>query len=160
MKLTIKIIFKEIYRAFFEKNYRQFLKLAFKFGSYSRYTKRVVRFFIYSFIVPDTLSFIWQFKEIFTDTIYAFQTNSSSPVIYDCGANIGTSVVYFKKIFLNSKLKAFEANPQIAEVLCQNIIRNNIKDVEIIKKAVWTNNDGIMLNFDEADSSSIYTNGK
>jgi uncharacterized protein YfeS len=40
--------------------------------------------------VPDALSFIWQFKEIFVEEYYRFEAKSESPVIYDCGANVGT----------------------------------------------------------------------
>jgi len=156
MRLLLEILFKELYRAFTEKNYREFLRLVLLFGNTPRYVQKNIKFLNCTFSVPDMLSFIWQFKEIFVDENYKFKTNSSQPVIYDCGANIGTSVAYFKKIFPNSKLKAFEANPQIAEILLQNIKKNNIKDVEIIKKDVWINNDGVEFALEGADGTSIF----
>ena len=160
MILFIKILFKEIYRTFTDKDFRHFLKLILKYSNSPRYSKKKLRYSNYSFIVPDVLSFIWQCKEIFVDKDFFFSTKSTNPVIYDCGANIGTSVIYFKNLYSNSKIKVFEANPEIAEILLQNIKKNNITEVEIIKKAVWIDNNGVDFNLNSADSSSIFTPGK
>ena len=47
------------------------------------------------FKIADGPSFYWSFREIFVDRIYSFQSASTSPRILDCGANYGTSVVFF-----------------------------------------------------------------
>ena len=39
------------------------------------------------------------FCEVFLGRPYYFRSHTSAPVIIDCGANIGVSVLYFKKLF-------------------------------------------------------------
>ena len=156
MRLFLEILFRELYRAFTEKNYREFLRLVLLFSNSPRYTQSKIKFLNYNFTVPDTLSFIWQFKEIFADNSYLFKTGSEQPVIYDCGANVGTSVLYFKQMFPSAKVKAFEADPKILEILNQNISKNNISNIEIIGKAVWVNNNGVEFSQEGADGSSIF----
>jgi len=158
MRLFLEILFKELYRTLTEKNYREFLRLVLRFASTPRYVQKDISVLGYNFTVPDVLSFIWQFKEIFADNSYLFKTGSEKPVIYDCGANIGTSVVYFKQTFPNAVIKAFEADPKILEILNQNISKNNISNIEIIGKAVWVNNNGVEFSQEGADGSSIFGN--
>ena len=114
-------------------------------GGYKRYIEvKGVKFLNYTFDVPDLPSFLWQFKEIFVDEIYKFNTMEKEPVIYDCGANIGMSCLYFKTLYPNCKIKAFEADPKIVQILRNNLARNNIlPNVEIINAAVWINNGGV-----------------
>ena len=157
MKLFLKILFKNFYDLLKTKNDREFLRLVFKYGDKPRYQKEMINFFSYKMIVPDCLSFVWQFKEIFADEVYKFPNVSEIPIIYDCGANIGMSCLYFRKIYPNSKLIAFEADPNIAEILIQNLKQNNIGNVKVIPKAVWINEDGVELSIEGADASSIYS---
>ena len=135
---------------------RKFVFLSIFYGSKKRYQKKAINILGINFKVPDTLSFIWQFKEIFVEEYYRFDTTNNTPVILDCGANIGTSVIYFKKLYPNSKIIAFEANPGIAGILKGNLNANNIGDVEVIEKAVWINNEGIEIGVEDSDASSIY----
>src|SRR5688572_7906185 len=99
MKLFFKIIFKEFYHLFRTREYREFLRLAFLYGDNPRYQLRKVSFMGYRIQVPDCFSFLWQFKEIYADEAYKFNTTSPEPIIYDCGANVGTSILYFKRLF-------------------------------------------------------------
>src|SRR5688572_3562695 len=39
------------------------------------------------------------YKELFEDEIYRFTAAHSSPLIIDCGANIGLSILYFKQLY-------------------------------------------------------------
>ncbi len=63
----------------------------------------------------------------------------------------------FKKYFPNSRIKAFEADSAIAQILKSNIKQNSVENVEVIPKAVWINNDGIEFGAEGADSGSIYS---
>lgn len=65
----------------------------------------------------------------------------------------------FKKIYPNSSIKAFEADSEISEILKVNIKKNELKNIEVIEKAVWINNRGVEINIEGADGSSIYTDG-
>lgn len=160
MKTLFKDIIKPVYYYIKNKNLREFYRLYDKWGEYDRY-KRVdnVKFLNFTVDVPDLPSFIWQFKEIFVDEIYKFNAHDETPIIYDCGANIGMSCLYFKKVYPNAKIKAFEADPVIADILKTNLSKNGIHDVEIINKAVWIDYDGIEFGSEGADGGSIYING-
>ena len=59
-------------------------------------------------------------------------------------------------IFPNSKVKAFEADPEIAKVLFLNL--KNEKDLQVINKAIWINDYGIEISLEGADAASIYGN--
>lgn len=160
MKLSFKILFRGSYYFFKNKNQREFIWLVFLYGDTPRYQSRVIKFRKYKVSVPDCLSFVWQFKEIFANENYKFNSNSSSPVIYDCGANIGLSCIYFKEIFPGAKIKAFEAEPAITEILKNNLNENGFSDVEVIASAVWINNNGVEFASEGADGSSIFAVGK
>ena len=138
---------------------RTFLKLALLYGGKERYKKGEISFEGFDFVVPDYLSFLWQYKEIFVDEFYRFQNDDDTPVIYDCGSNVGTSCAFFKKVYPGSSIKAFEADPFISELLKSNIETNKLKDIEVINKAVWINDDGVELKLEGADASSIFTGG-
>jgi FkbM family methyltransferase len=146
-----------LYKFLTSPRYRRFIFYSIFNGSKKRFVARTIHFNNLKIYTPDTLSFIWQYKEIFADENYKFQTNSLNPVIYDCGANIGTSCLYFSKSYSKSKIKAFEADPNIAKILKGNLEKNNCADIEVIDKAVWINNDGIELSLEGADGASIYS---
>ena len=156
MKLFAQIFINGFYNFLTDKFYRQFMKLVFLYGGRPRYELRSIKFLNFKMIVPDCRSFIWQFKEIFVDKNYLFKAENDSPVIYDCGSNIGTSVLFFKESYPNSIIKAFEAEPKIFSILKQNIESNKVSDVELISKAVWVNNGGIEISSEGADGSTIY----
>jgi len=157
MKVFIEHTLFGIYQFFINSNYRRFIWYSIIYGSKKRFVARTIHFNNLKIYTPDTLSFIWQYKEIFADENYKFQTNSLTPVIYDCGANIGISCLYFSKNYSKSKIKAFEADPNIAKVLRANLEKNNCADIEVIDKAVWINNDGIEISLEGADGASIYS---
>jgi len=93
-------------------------------------------------IVPDNASFLSQEKEIFKDEIYNFHCNNMSPFIIDAGANIGVSIIYFKKKYPNSKIIAFEPDKFIFNVLKKNIYNFSFCDITLINKGLW-DKDGI-----------------
>ncbi len=156
MKLFFQILFKGIYSFLTNSKHRTFMRLVLIYGNKKRYEHTSVKFLNYKINLVDCLSFIWQFKEIFVDEIYKFKSETDSPLIFDCGANVGTSCLFLKKIFPNAKIKAFEADPEIAKILSSNV--KNEKDVQVINKAVWINNNGIEISLEGADAASIYGN--
>jgi FkbM family methyltransferase len=74
---------------------------------------------------------LYQIKEIFLLDEYQISTTKKSPVIIDCGANIGLSILYFKKKYPNSKIIAFEPNPNVFTILRANLEQNHIQGVEL-----------------------------
>lgn len=157
MKYLIKNTLSPLYHFFKNPYEREFYRLMGRYGKEKRYQKlNDVKFLNYRFDVPDALSFIYQFKEIFVEEIYKFKTDYNEPIIYDCGANIGTSIIYFKKMYPNSRIKAFEADPEIVKILMSNLMKSKIDNVEIIDKAVWIDNGKIKFRSEGADGGSIF----
>jgi len=153
----LRYLLKEPFQALRTPRDREFIKLLLKYGDSKRHDRKSVSFGKYMLEVPDIMSFLWQYKEIFVDEFYLFKSNSTKPVILDCGANVGMSVLYFKEIFPEARIIAFEAEPAINEILKSNLTRNGISDVELVEKAVWKDTDGILFGSESADSSSIYS---
>lgn len=104
----------------------------------------------------DIKALMGMYHEIFYKKHYQFKTNNVTPVIIDCGANIGLSVLYFHKLYPKAKIIAIEADPTVASILENNLKRNNC-EAEIIQKAAWSNSD-TLLNFGQAgaDAGSIF----
>jgi len=101
------------------------------------------------------------YKEIFEENIYQFYSTSESPIIIDCGANMGLSVLYFAEKYPNSRIIAFEPEDEIYQVLKRNAKTFDLKNVEIHNKAVWDSE--TVLNFftDKGMGGSVtnvYTN--
>lgn len=157
--LFLKILFKDWYHFFRRRESRAFLWLVLRHGDATRYAPRRVRFQRFWFRVPDALSFLWQCKEIFVEEAYYFQTVSPQPLILDCGANVGTSCLYFKQLHPGARVKAFEADPRIAAYLTENLTQNGIQGVEVIAKAVWVHNEGIEIGQEGADGASVHGTG-
>src|SRR5207248_820531 len=66
---------------------------------------------------------------------YHFQATSHAPVIIDAGANIGMASLYFRKLYPQAKILAFEPDPMIFTVLKANVERNRL-DIQCVNAAV------------------------
>ncbi len=139
---------------------REFLWLAFQYGDAPRYQPKTIRLLGNFLEVPDCQSFLWQFKEIFADENYRFQADTDTPLIYNCGANIGVDTLYFKRLYPNASIKAFEADPGIAAYLTRNVERNRLSKVEVITQAVWNENTTVSFAAEGADGGSVVVGNK
>lgn len=92
-------------------------------------------------------------EEIFINEIYktAFPPDSR-PVIIDCGANIGLSVIYFKTQYPNCTVTAFEPDPMNHDLLLKNIKSMKLENVIVRKEAVWVKD--ATLNFHSEGSTA------
>ena len=122
-----------------------------------RYKKGEILFYGNKFKYLDKASFDFIFDELFVKNIYKFKTLSESPVIIDCGANIGLSIVYFKRNFPSAKILAFEADPTVYEVLVENISKFDYKDVTLLNYALWDDECEISFNSEGSDGGRIDT---
>ena len=153
----LKQLLKEPYNALRTARDREFISLLWRYGDKPRHQLTEVSFGEYRLRVPDTMSFLFQHQEIFADKFYEFQTDQPQPVILDCGANVGMSLLYFKEIYPQARITAFEAEASIAALLRDNLQANGISDVEVIDKAVWIDDQGVEFGSEAADSSSIFS---
>jgi FkbM family methyltransferase len=112
------------------------------------------------FYYPDQQSFAWTYIELFEKQTYYFKmlNKNETPFIIDCGANIGVSIIYFKSIFPNCKILAFEPDPFLFEYLERNIAINKLKDIEIYQKAVWDKETIIEFFQEKSDSGRLSLN--
>jgi len=94
-----------------------------------------------SFLYHHKLAFEDTYQEIFTKGIYTFKTNSDNPVIVDCGANMGLSLLFFSLNYPNAKIFAFEPDEAVLGCLEKNILNYQMKNVELFKQAVWNANE-------------------
>lgn len=156
----LRFLFKDLFRSLQTASGRQFLWLLLRYADRPRNKPFRAQVGPFQFRVIDGLSFAWQYKEIFTDEFYRFSTTESTPVIYDCGANIGMSLAYFRQHYPAARMVAFEADPTIGQVLADNLTVNGIQNVELINKAVWINDTGVDFSSAEADAGSIYSTGQ
>ncbi len=136
------------------KDYLYFRKI----GKVPRYKNFKLRLLGHTIECIDSASFLFMFKEIFRKEIYRFVSGKKNPVIIDCGANIGLSVIYFKQLFPHANITAFEPDIKIFEVLKRNIDSFSYTDVLLINKGLW-NTDGKLNFFSEgADAGHIEAN--
>ncbi len=119
------------------KNYRLLKEEEKRISTLSRYTETELTLFDKKIKIPDIASYQFMRKELFDLEIYKFKSKIREPYIVDCGANIGLSIIYFKRLFPNSKIVAFEPDDNIFRILKYNMEAFGITDVELIKKACW-----------------------
>jgi FkbM family methyltransferase len=105
--------------------------------------------------VPDIASFFSAYREIFVEEIYSFPSGDGKPVILDFGANIGLSILYFKKKHPLAKIIAYEADPTIFQSLKQNIEANGITGVELHNLAIWSSDRTIEFSVEGADGGRV-----
>jgi FkbM family methyltransferase len=110
------------------------------------------------FKLSNGVSFSFLYNEIYINEIYKFQSNNNKPYILDCGANIGVSVCYFKKLYPNSEIVAFEPDEKLFEILSDNILNSGLEDVKLINKALWHENSEISFFSEGGDAGRIALN--
>ncbi|MFM8493393.1 MAG: FkbM family methyltransferase [Bacteroidota bacterium] len=137
MRLLLEISFRGVYYWLSDPMYRAFIGLVIRYGDQKRNRPQRIRLLGQSWLVLDAYSFIWQFREIFTDRSYAFPCTNPHPVIYDCGSNIGLSILYYSKYYPNCRVESFEPNPKVAEVLKQNTEGLKGCTINLHQEAVW-----------------------
>lgn len=89
--------------------------------------------------IHDIASFNLCNEELFQSEMYKFKASRPNPCIIDCGANLGMSIIYFKQLYPDASIIAFEADDYIFSFLEKNVKSFGYKDVELINKAVWNN---------------------
>lgn len=129
-----------------------------RLGAIPRYHQAETAVFGVPIIVNDTCTLLGDIHEIINEGIYEFQAGTSSPLILDCGANIGMSVVYFKRLYPNSKVIAFEPDPILFAMLSKNILNFSFDNVELRQAAVWVNDQGIDFRAEGGHSGRISDN--
>lgn len=87
------------------------------------------------FHVNDVREFAHMYRCVFVDRSYEFRCSRRDPRIIDCGANLGVTVHFWKSLYPDARITAFEPDPLICEMLRTNC--SNLESVEVIEAAVW-----------------------
>jgi FkbM family methyltransferase len=90
---------------------------------------------IAEFQITDPQSFVEVYRDYFCRGKFEFSADTSLPFIIDCGANVGVSVLYWKSLYPDSRILAFEPDPTACRALRLNC--RPFSDIEIHEAAVW-----------------------
>ncbi|MDD5261030.1 MAG: FkbM family methyltransferase [Methylacidiphilales bacterium] len=86
--------------------------------------------------ITDPASFLTMYEEIFENEYYRFSSPSPCPRILDAGANIGLACIYWKKLYPDARITAFEPDPGLLLVLEENLQSFDLTDVEVVAAAL------------------------
>jgi FkbM family methyltransferase len=103
----------------------------------------------------DATSLLSAFDVIVVKRWNDFLCEKKAPVILDGGANIGISAIHYKQLFPNAVVTSFEPDPRACDVLRRNLAANNIHDVEIVEKALWTSKGPTSFFSEGADANRV-----
>jgi FkbM family methyltransferase len=101
---------------------------------------RMLGFDIVYFDRPSLLNL---YREIFVRQHYYFRPDTDSPLILDCGANLGMATLYFKWLYPKARIEAFEPDPTTFAALEKNVSQNQLTDVVTHNCALWSENGDI-----------------
>lgn len=140
------------------QDYRRMCRVLSRYQPVPPRTETRVKMHGWNLLVPDVPSLLSAYRAIFRDRVYDFVPRNDPPRIIDCGANIGLSVLYFKRRFPRARITAFEADPGIFRYLEQNLRENGAGDVELVNKAVWPSEMTVSFSPDGADAGRVDAN--
>jgi FkbM family methyltransferase len=89
-------------------------------------------------------------EEIFAHRVYDAGPLSPRPHIVDCGANIGVSVLFFKTVYPDATIIAFEPDADAYSLLERNVRENALSGVELHNAAVGAT-DGVIELYASSD---------
>lgn len=132
---------------------RTYLRLAV-FGAPDRTAQPAnVAGFRVGFLKPASL--LYFFREIFVERTYDFRSERPRPFIIDCGSNIGLSVLYFKMMYPEAEILAFEPEPQAFARLEENIRANGLEGVRAEAVALCGSEGTVPLYVDPDEPGSL-----
>jgi len=103
----------------------------------------------------DGPSLAYQFDDIFLRRVYDFNADTPTPLIIDCGGNVGLSAIWFKHRYPACTIVVLEADSAVAQVLEGNLKALRLEGVDVINAAAWTANGSVKFVRDGADGGRI-----
>ena len=76
------------------------------------------------------------YREVFAERDYWFATDNPRPVILDCGSNIGMAILFFKALYPDARITAFEPAPWACAAIEETIGANGLRDVTVHNAAL------------------------
>jgi FkbM family methyltransferase len=134
---------------------REFRRIQRRLAGVPRHTPGTITIFGKPTTYVDAHTFITMYEDAFVTKANDFACDSGEPVILDCGANIGLTVLRYKQLYPRATIKAFEPDPAICECLRTNVASWGLTDVEVVQAAVWIHDNGIRFDPDGSTGGSI-----
>jgi len=76
------------------------------------------------------------YREVFAEREYWFAADTTRPVILDCGSNIGMAILFFKALYPDAEITAFEPAPWACSAIEETISANALRDVTLHNAAL------------------------
>ncbi len=146
---------KHLSQLLLQPKYRKHHFALRKLSNLPRYTPSSTDLFETEFELVDSASFLFMYREIIVQQIYRFKAQSQNPLIIDGGANIGLSVLYFKQLYPDSHIIAFEPDLQVFNTLRKNLKNFNLSNIELINKAIWNSETELEFMSEGADGGRV-----
>ena len=128
------------------------LSMMYLFSSWFHFKK--VKIHHCSFCDCDYRTLFLLYKEIFLRLDYCFISPKPKPVIIDCGANVGMSILLFKFIYPDSVIHAFEPDPHAYKRLQKFVSCNHLSSVYLYNLAL-SNQDGMIDFYTNRDEHGL-----
>ena len=159
--MEAKNLYKKIFHSFqrsFQLN-RAFSRTDKKIlEKLERYRAHTITFLGKKLEIVDSLTFLSSYDEIFNNSIYKFHSGEKNIIIVDCGANIGLATIYFKKLYPDAHIVAFEPDPNIFNSLKKNIKSFGFENVFCKNEAVSCKDELINFKMEGGHSGMITKN--
>ena len=140
-------------RVIVDPEYRYKVKEKARLESMPRYLPTVTRLLGRPVEMLDAASFLSMYTEIFIKEHFRFSCDSERPYIIDGGANIGLALLYFKGLYPDSEIVAFEPDESAFAALGRNA--SGLASVSLIPKALWSSETSHGFLRDGADAGRL-----
>jgi FkbM family methyltransferase len=137
MKLSLKDHLRRGARLLGDPEYRRVSRERKRLGRLPRFTPGLTTLLGRPFEIVDSLSFLEMYEDIWEREAYRFPRTAEKPLILDGGANVGVGVAYFKHLYPDSEIIAFEPDEKIFPVLKRNVEGRGFQGVTLVPHALW-----------------------
>lgn len=103
----------------------------------------------------DGPSFTSQYDALFRKQECKFRSQNRAPTVIDCGANVGVSCLYWKSLYPEARITAFEPDPVVYATLKANLDAFGYSDVVALQKAAWIEDTQLEFWSEGADGGRI-----
>lgn len=147
---------QQLKKIIFNVHFRRYIGYMFHVGMLPRFQPGTVRIGSWRLTFADAASFLSAYNSIFVESCYDFiSTRADNPHILDCGANIGLGTLFFKQRYPDSTVIAYEADPQIFQILKKNIADNHLSNIELHNVAIWSSDTILQFAVEGADAGHV-----
>ena len=157
----LRRVFRNAFQSFGARRFgvaftRAYLRFAFRASrQWGSATPGTMRFLGRRIAYPNQAHAVFLVHELFVNGAYAFEASGRAPRVIDAGANIGMAVVFFKALYPDAVVTAYEPDPDTFAMLTRTVADNAMRGVELVNAAVGERVGAATLYTDADPSGSI-----